>query len=142
MIFKKKILYLFILILSIGVFVLIFSNKEKNYANTKPSFVVNSNELINAYIQDEEKANALYTDKLIEISGTIKKINYLNQKSSIILNSDFNDSGIICELNNSESSKLSKLSKNRKVIVKGICKGFLKDVVLLNCYLDTIKTYE
>ena len=52
MIFKKKILYLFILILSIGVFVLVFSNKEKNYANTKPSFVVNSNELINAYIQD------------------------------------------------------------------------------------------
>lgn len=141
----KKHSYFFISILILVIILcsldLIFSNKEIN-SETKPSVSILSKELMNQYIKDEKKADSLYTDKVIEVTGTLKNISFLNKKITIILNSYVEDTNFICELNDSEKNKIVNLDKDNTITIKGICKGFLKDIVLLNCYIDTIKNNE
>ena len=141
----KKHSYFFISILILVIILcsldLIFSNKEIN-SETKPSVSILSKELMNQYIKDEKKADSAYTDKVIEVTGTLKNISFLNKKITIILNSDVEDTNFICELNDSEKNKIVNLDKDKTITIKGICKGFLKDIVLLNCCIDTIKNNE
>lgn len=108
----------------------------------KADLFIDSNTIVNAYINNEEKATIDYNDKLIEVSGTIKKITLLDKKNTIVLNSNNKDSGIICELNDNQIELLKTLKKNQKTRIKGICKGFLKDVIFLNCYIVETKTNE
>ena len=141
----KKHSYFFISILILVIILcsldLIFSNKEIN-SETKPSISILSKELMNQYIKDEKKADSLYTDKVIEVTGTLKNISFLNKKITIILNSYVEDTNFICELNDSEKNKIVNLDRDNTITIKGMCKGFLKDIVLLNCYIDTIKNNE
>jgi hypothetical protein len=121
----------------ISLFVLLFFLSSKEHtANTKAEIYITANELIDAYVSDEKKANSMYTNKLLEVSGTLKSITHLNNRNTIILDNDGDSSGIICDLSDIESNKLTNLKKNQKIKVKGLCKGFLKDVVLLNCYIE------
>jgi hypothetical protein len=142
---KKHFFYTisFVLLFITGLFLyqLLMVNK-KNYASSKPEIFIESVKLSNAYSNNEKKADKLYTNKLIEVHGSIKEITYLNNRTTIILNGNDNSSGIICDINKSQNKKLAGLQKNQKIHIKGICKGFLKDVVFLNCYIDTKKTNE
>lgn len=144
MIAKKKFFYIFSsVLLLIGIFIFTLLLKDKNYnAASKPKVRIHSNKLMSSYIDDEKTAAKFYTDELIEVSGTLKEVSYLNQKTTIILNTDTIDATIICELNDSEIKKTIGLQKNQEILIKGICKGFLKDLILLNCYIDIKKTNE
>ena len=93
---------------------------------------------MNAYSNNEEKSDSLYAGKIIEITGSIKEITFLNDRNTIILNSNSETFGVICDINPNQKEKINQLQKNQKIQIKGICKGFLKDVILLNCTIDLL----
>ncbi len=129
---------LFLLIL-IGV--VYFSNpflnsSNKNLENELAELSLNAGELVNSYSNNEDKSNYLYTGKILEVTGTIKEITFLNDRITIILNSNFETFGVICDINPNQKRKIDQLKEHQKIKVKGICKGFLKDVILLNCTID------
>ena len=138
MIKKREFYVLIILMLFLtGLFVFIFLTPSKTFGpNDKAEIHINAKELIAAYLSDENKADMMYTNKLIQISGTLKSIKYLNNRNTLIINRGKNSSGIICDLNDNEINKLQNLRKDQKIEIKGVCKGFLKDVILLNCYIE------
>lgn len=109
-----------------------------NLDNESAELVLSSNDLLNSYTKNEEKSDSLYAGKIIEITGTIKEITYLNNRNTIILNSNSETFGVICDVNPNQKEKINQLQKNQSIQVKGICKGFLKDVILLNCSIDLL----
>lgn len=115
-----------------------FKSSEKNLQNEHAERSVSSKELINAYTINEEKSDRLYAGKIIEVTGFIKEISFLNNRNTIILNSNTETFGVICDVNPNQEEKIKLLKKHQKIRVKGICKGFLKDVILLNCSIDLI----
>lgn len=138
---KKTLFFILIitaLVVSFFVKFFVFESKQtKNLKNEKASLVIDSEDLLSYFIMDEKKYNDLYTDKIIEVTGYVEELNFLNNKKTIILKSSTSDFGIICELNKEEEYKIHQLKQNDKITVKGICKGFLKDVILLNCIIET-----
>lgn len=137
---KNKILIIlvFLLIVINGYFYIspIFKNANEPLNHKTADAVLNSKDLINAFKIDEEKSTDLYAGKILEITGTVHEINYLNNRITLILNNKIDSFGIICDINPIENPKIKKLKKNEKVMIKGICKGFLKDVILLNCSIE------
>ena len=73
--------------------------------------------------------------------GKVKEVSFLNNTNTIILLGDEN-SGIICDFSQNQTKEIKALTKNQTVIIKGIYKGFLKDVILLNCLLINDITNE
>ena len=137
---RNKILLLlaFLLILINGYYYIIPLFKDANEPlNHKTAEVfLHSKDLIYAFKADEKKSTELYAGKILEVTGTIKEINHLNDRTTIILNNNDDSFGIICDINPLENEKLNQLKINQKISVKGICKGFLKDVILLNCSIE------
>ncbi|WP_370449472.1 hypothetical protein [Aquimarina sp. BL5] len=44
-------------------------------------------------------------------------------------------SGVLCDMQSDQTVGIRKLKKGQKIMLKGVCKGFLKDAILLNCML-------
>lgn len=116
----------------------LFSESDKNLENATPELILSSNDLINAYRLNEDKSDSIYAGKIIEIFGFVKEITFLNNRNTIILNSDSDTFGVICDINPNQKLKIQQLKEHQKIRVKGICKGFLKDVILLNCSIDLL----
>lgn len=137
---KNKLFYFFIIILLLvnGYFYVVpfLKNSNKNLEMVASDVAINSNELIDFYLQSEEITSQLYTGKIIEVSGFVKEVTFLNNRNTVILYSKHKTSGVICDIDPSQAEKIKNIKKHQKIVVKGICKGFLKDVILLNCYID------
>jgi|TARA_B110000902_G_scaffold263039_1_gene341268 hypothetical protein len=137
---KNKIFLSTIIILSLinGYYFVVpyFKSSEKNLENETAELSISSKELVNAYIINEGKSDILYAGKIIEVTGFIKEISFINNRNTIILNSNNETFGVICDLNKNQEDKIKQLKEDQKIRVKGICKGFLKDVILLNCSID------
>lgn len=86
-------------------------------------------ELFRIFEEDEAQANKLYLDKVLEISGKITEIT-ANQDMTpiIVLETENMVFGIRCTMNDSET----KVQVGEAVTIKGICTGYLSDVVITN----------
>lgn len=136
--FFLLIVLLFVLINGYCYLVPLFTSSEKDLENELAELNVNSNDLVNAYTLNEGKSDSLYAEKIIEVTGFVKEITFLNDRNTVILNSNSETFGVICDINPNQKEKINQLQKHQKIRVKGICKGFLKDVILLNCSIDLL----
>lgn len=114
----------------------LFKNTNEPLTNKIATHIVSSDDLIHSFKIDEEKSTKIYEGKVIEVTGFVKDISFLNDKTTLILKSEADSFGIICELNPTEKENMKYVEKNKKIRVKGICKGYLKDVILLNCSIE------
>ena len=131
-----------LIIVSLYIFVVpYFKSSEVNLEKVTSEVSLNSNLLVSLFIANEEASYKLYAGKVIEVSGFVKEISFLNNRNTVLLYTENKESGIICDIHESQLEKVKKLKKDQKIKIKGICKGFLKDVILLNCYID-LKTNE
>jgi hypothetical protein len=139
---KNKFFLLIVLILVIinGYYYIpkLFYSSEKNLENEVAELMLDSNDLIKSYALNEEKSNQLYAEKIIEVTGFIKEITFLNERNTVILNSENETFGVICDIHPNQEEKIKQLKEHQKIRLKGICKGFLKDVILLNCTIEIL----
>jgi hypothetical protein len=142
----KKNIFLLILISLLLIFIVFCYLKitKKNVINieaTPTHYSLNTNDLIANFMVDEKVTNKKFEGKIIEVEGKIKEISFLNNTNSVIL-FGVDNSGVICDFNKNQTEEIKKLTKNQTVKIKGIYKGYLKDVILLNCLLMKDKTNE
>lgn len=134
----KKTIFILGLIFLTGLFYFCYNaynRADKNIKDIPVDLKVSSSFLITEFVLDTKKAESLYSNKLLQISGKVKEITFLNNRNTLILQGQTEFESILCEIQITEEEKLKKLKKDQEVILKGICKGFLKDVIVLNCLL-------
>jgi anionic cell wall polymer biosynthesis LytR-Cps2A-Psr (LCP) family protein len=108
-----------------------FNRKKADTADLKTQFSIPSTELLKSFETDENKANVLYLDKIIEVSGKVSKIERTDSSISIMLNDGSSMASIMCQMDEPyKSVKIGEL-----VTIKGICTGFLMDVILNRCVI-------
>ncbi|TCP23972.1 putative nucleic acid binding protein [Tenacibaculum skagerrakense] len=127
-------------IVCINYFIVACSN-QNNIKETVPKYIVSADTILLEFTTNEETANTKYIHKVIEVVGKIKEVTSLNNRKTIILQTNTN-SGIICDVNDSDLKLVNDLKKNQLIHIKGICKGYLKDVILLNCFIDITNQHE
>ncbi len=86
--------------------------------------------------------NSNLIESVVLVKGEIKDINYLNERSTIILKGRSNDRLVICDMQDNQKQTLKKLSIGDAIDVKGILKGSLNDIILLNCIILQPKNNE
>lgn len=143
----KKTLYLclgFTIIIGLCsyVFFIFYSPAKIDVSKTAKEITTSAQVLVNEFMLDEKQANQKYVDKIIELEGKLKEVTFTNNKTTLILYSNHKDSYVICELEKNQLKNNKKLMPNQKTKIKGICKGFLKDVIFLNCILTNTQDNE
>jgi hypothetical protein len=95
------------------------------------SILVTAQAIIDAYSSDEKKANALYLDKAIQVSGEVSGVTK-NEAGKTVVSLKTSDpmGGVRCTLKEGAGN----LTVGDSVSIKGICTGYLLDVTLIDCY--------
>ena len=127
---KKLFIGILTLVLASAVFLLVWLNR----APEVPAEQVDIGELISMFQDNEKLANDTYTEKLIEVHGVVEEISFLNNRHTILLRGDkFAQNFILCDMAYESKEGKERITKGDTVKLKGVCKGYLLDVIMLNC---------
>ncbi|NOT38581.1 MAG: hypothetical protein HOP11_14510 [Saprospiraceae bacterium] len=96
----------------------------------KSDFIKTASELYSEFEANEQEATQKYQNKVIEVTGVIDSIaQNENGGKMVILNTGGGMGSINLDLDTSVVHKQT-LEKGKEVTMKGICSGYLLDVVL------------
>jgi len=105
-------------------------NKPHRTAEQKPFVSLSAKELFKAFESDETSANENYLDKVIEVHGEVGEVTRdLDNNTIVIFKSDDPFFGIRCTIGTNNM----QIKPGDTIHMKGICKGYLSDVVLTDC---------
>lgn len=106
-----------------------YNKPHRNVAGAAGLLVV-ADSLVSQYENNEIGSNAKYLDKVLEVKGVITDI-AKNQKSENVITLKGTDmGGVICTL---EGALPAAIKAGTAITLKGICTGYLTDVVLVRC---------
>jgi hypothetical protein len=114
-----------------GTAVYLYNKPPRNVAD-ETGIPVSATELYSKFTSNESKANQAY---LLQVSGQVLEVkNSGSAGKVVVLNTGDPMFGVACTLNNVEMPA-RQVKPGEKITVKGICTGYLSDVVLTNSYL-------
>lgn len=102
-------------------------NKPHRSVEEEPYVSVSAYELFSAFEANEAEANKRFLDKVVQVDGTVSEI-LSNQDGESVLLLKTGDPlfGISCTI----KGGIADIKPGTPVKVKGICTGYLSDVVL------------
>ncbi|MEM9547048.1 MAG: hypothetical protein AAGA77_13790 [Bacteroidota bacterium] len=89
---------------------------------------VSAEQIFTAFEEDEMKANEKYLDKVVVIKGTVTKTSKDAEKATIFLDTGDMLANIMCQM---EDTQAVLPAEGETISVKGLCTGYLTDVVLI-----------
>lgn len=129
---KRILIVIFLFVIGAAAYLWFFVwNKPQLNVKNADALKTEAITLFATYSTNEKTANANYIDKIVEVSGQVGSVSKNEEGADVIfLNSNDPMFGIICTM----EEKNTEIKAGDKVILKGICTGYLTDVVLIRCY--------
>ena len=112
------------------------SNENSNKKQMEPELSISATELINAYKENEVKADKMYKGKIVEVNGIVDGIDSGIDDKAIVRLSDgdeFSFYTVGCYIDNDNQDKACELEKGQNVTIVGKADGevigmpFIKD---------------
>lgn len=112
------------------------SNENSNKKQMEPELSISATELINAYKENEIKADKTYKGKIVEVNGIVDGINSgIDDKAIVILSDgdEFSFDNVQCCIDDENQDKACELKKGENVTIIGKADGeiagtpFIKD---------------
>jgi len=131
----KKLLYILITLLVIAVigYFILLNLPKASSKNKDASFKIEAADLYSEFQANEVLANKKYIGKTIEVTGTIMDLDKDKQGASVLyIDADAGINGLLCTM---EMNQKATFKVGQKVTLKGLCSGYLQDVVLNKCVL-------
>jgi hypothetical protein len=131
----KKIGIAVLILLLIAAFVTYntYNKPHVNVGETSSDIAITAAEILNDFTVDETSANAIYLEKIIEVAGVISDIKVERKKGIITLKTNDDFGSVLGHLSDGATNNISTLKIGQTVILKGICTGYLMDVILVKC---------
>ncbi|MEZ5057187.1 MAG: hypothetical protein R2879_09140 [Saprospiraceae bacterium] len=111
-----------------------YNKPHKDMTAAESDLKVSAEDLLSSFENDEANANEKYNDKVVEVSGTVADVSK-DEDGNTKVTLDAGDplGGVICQLDNLSDHKRLEFPLGEKVAFKGLCTGYLMDVVLVRC---------
>lgn len=119
-----------LLLIGAGSGIYLFNKKVPGLEQVQADFSLSSDELYHAFEKDESAAGKLYENRVVQINGRVQSIS--DDRLNLILAVT---DGLMGGINCSFPAPLNSIQIGEQIQVKGLCQGFLMDVILTNCIL-------
>ena len=126
-----------LILLVIGVWIIesMYNKPHISVSNSKPKITILSQALLQDFESNESQANSKYLEEIIQVTGKISELDITRDQSVIALSADNAMGGVLCHLSSEQSEKTNSLKVGQYITLKGICTGYLMDVVLVKCVI-------
>lgn len=128
----KKFLVLFLAFafcIAVGLGYYLFNKKSASIDQLETELTVKAGELVHQFEDDEETANAVFLEKVIEVNGRMINSVIENGVRTIYLDGGGTLGSVLCQMEDFQEDALV----GQSLTIKGICSGYLMDVVLIKC---------
>ncbi len=113
----------------------LYGSEDVNMLEAEPEFHLNAETLISHFKREND--TYLEPEKIVEIEGTIKEINSINNRMTILLEGGADESAcVICDMQTDQTQGIKNFRPKDTIRLKGVFKGFLKDAIFLNCIIS------
>jgi hypothetical protein len=113
----------------------VFRKTDPDVSKKSAEIRIGARELTENFMFDEDSANSRYLDKIILVEGVVNSIATKEEVITVYLKNEEDISGVQCNFNPG-SIDINSISNGQQIKVKGVCSGFLLDVVLNRCTLE------
>lgn len=131
----KNIVVVILVLAIIGTFVgyKIYNKPHVNVVEINADILTTANKIISDFSSDENAANVKYLEKIIELKGVVSETKRENEKGIITLKTNNDFGSVLCYLSEISTEKINSIKVGQNITVKGICTGYLMDVILVKC---------
>lgn len=127
---KKILITLLVLaIIGAGYGYYMYNKPVESLESKNADVSISAEDLIKDYEADENAANKKYLGKVVLVTGTVSGVTTEEGKKKVSLETSDPISSIICEME--DNKEVSTLKAGELVKVKGMCSGYLSDVILV-----------
>ncbi|UOB18117.1 OB-fold putative lipoprotein [Abyssalbus ytuae] len=114
-----------------------YNKPHINIAEASPDLILNSDEILTDFQSDETSANKKYLNQIIQVKGKVGHIGAANGNGVIVFNNNniSAQGSVICHILEGENNKIMQLKEGQDIIIKGVCTGYLMDVILIRCVI-------
>lgn len=132
---RKKIIIVILVLAIIGAFVAykMYNKPHINVASSKADISLSADKILNDFSSDENAANSTYLEKIIEVKGIISEVKIEKDKGIISLKTKDDFGSVLCHLSEKATKEMIYLKEGQTIRLKGICTGYLMDVILVKC---------
>ena len=117
-------------------YVFIYNKPHPDYEKATPEFSKTAEALFNEYTTDRQAAEQTYNGKVVEISGTLSKVENVDSLTVAVFALDegmFGDEGIRCTMLPEHASKVNSYT-GREIRLKGFLAGYNDtDIIMEKC---------
>ncbi len=107
-------------------------NKPHRSIRDEDGLAVTADSLFLAFQHNETAANAAYLNKVLRVDGKVKSVERNTEgKQVVVLETGDIMFGINCTMDKEQDAK-----EGDAIVVKGICTGYLADVVMNQCVIQ------
>lgn len=130
------ILIIIVVIVPISIVFYIYNKPHRDINDEEPIVIITADQLFIEYEQNEVEANKKFLDKAIVIAGKIAELDMSKADEPVLVFKSTDDFfGISCSFGSEMEQLLANKNIGDSLKVKGICKGYLSDVVLIDCII-------
>ncbi len=130
---RKIIIPGIICLLALGIFLYMNANAGKgiDVEKTSAHAVVTAANLLQEYEANEDKANETYASKVIQVKGALIDVKSTSETElQLTLEAENSIGNVVCNLEENNEIALEDLKIGKVVNIKGLCTGYMFDVVL------------
>jgi len=122
---KRIILVIVILAVAIGGWYLytVFQENTPDVINKEPEVVTTAREMLDAFDNDTASARKKYVDKIVEVTGTVKRI---DTTGSVVLGEEGTASEVTIGLDRRHTEDYKKIKTGAIAKFQGVCSGYDK----------------
>lgn len=110
-----------------------YNRKHPDTHQLKAAFKVEAIDLVSLFEADASTATKQYADKVIDVHGFVSAIRVTDTSGTVFLKGGTSLSSVICQFDQKAFREITQLRNGELVTIKGICSGYLMDVVMVRC---------
>jgi hypothetical protein len=110
-----------------------YNKPHLNIDKASADITISADKILNDFTSDENTANSKYLEKIIQIKGVISDIKVEQEKGIITIKTNDDFGSVLCHLSIEATKKISSFKAGQTIQLKGICTGYLMDVILVKC---------
>jgi hypothetical protein len=105
-----------------------FNRKAASLQHETPVAITSASKILDEFSKDGQAANQQYLGKVIQLNGTIEKVE-ADKKGfvTIVLGDPSSSSSVRCSMDSTQANGTSALLASSPVTIKGICTGYTPD---------------
>ena len=112
-----------------------YNRKLSDTRQLKAAFQIEAADFVRQFEANGSLATAQYSDKVIDVQGFVSSMDVTDTSGIVFLNDGNSQSSVMCQFGQKTFQEIKELGIGERVIIKGICTGYLMDVVMVRCVL-------